>query len=139
MNAITILRNTPPNNYFGTTKNLTFHNLNTKNQLPLDAHLLLGLGLKYIATPKINIATSQLNTSLDRLDRDIGLKVFFSGTDNDDDTYNTHPDIRVKYIWRAPLLQQEIKSCLSRFKDSIHQHFASKHHIPNITHFQQHF
>jgi len=135
MNARTILRNTHPDNYFGTTTNLTFQNLTTKNQLPPNTHLLLGLGLKYIATPKINIATSQLDTSLDRLDRNIGLKVFFSGTDDHDDTYNTHPDIRVKYIWKAPLLQQEINTCLSRFKDSILQHFTSKHHIPNITHF----
>ena len=82
------------NEYCGTTTNLTFHNLTTNKTLPRDIHHLLGLGLKYIPTPKLNITESQLDISLARFDRDFGLKVFFAG-DEDDDTYINN-DMRLK-------------------------------------------
>lgn len=123
------------NEYCGTPTNLTFHNLTTNKTLPSAAHHLLGLGLKYVPTPKLNITESQLDTSFARLDRDIGLKTFFAGAE-DDYTY-TNTNMRLKSTWRAPLLPSEIDSRIHRFTTSILRHFTQKPHKPNITPFQR--
>ena len=100
------------NEYCGTPTNLTFHNLTTNKTLPTDVHHLLGLGLKYIPTPKLNITESQLDTSLARFDRDFGLKVFFAGDEDDDNYINT--EMRLKSTWRAPPPPPDIDSRIHR-------------------------
>ena len=93
------------NEYCGTPTNLTFHNLTTNKKLPPAAHHLLGLGLKYVPTPKLNITKAQLDTSFARFDRDIGLETFFAGAE--DNNTNIYTNMRLKSTWRAPLLPSE--------------------------------
>ena len=123
------------NEYCGTPTNLTFHNLTTNKTLPTDVHHLLGLGLKYIPTPKLNITESQLDTSLARFDRDFGLKVFFAGDEDDDNYINT--EMRLKSTWRAPPPPPDIDSRIHRFTSNILQHYTQKPHKPNLTPFQR--
>jgi len=117
MDARRVLSNMKTNEYCGTPTNLTFHNLTTNNTLPPATHHLLGLGLKYVPTPRLNIIYSQLDTSFARFDRDIGLKTFFAEA-KDNNTY-TNTNMRLKSTWRPPLLPSEIDSRIHRFTTSI--------------------
>jgi len=106
-NAQKVLREMQQSKYFATVNNLTFHNLTTGNILPASANLLLGLGLKFFPTQKHNITQKELDTTLSRFDRDIGLKTYFSGAPMD--SYNPSLNaLRVKSIWRFPLLPQTL-------------------------------
>jgi hypothetical protein len=57
------------------------------------ANTLLGLGLKFIPTTKINTSQDEQTTTLDRFERDLSLKVFFAGDTDKAPTYN---NLRVK-------------------------------------------
>ena len=107
LNARRALGHTNPTNYFSAITNLTFHNLTQHNELPTDTHLLLGLGLKFIPTPTVNIRQADLDKTFARFERDVGLRVFFSG-DEDDVSYDPS-DLRGKSNWRAPILPREIE------------------------------
>jgi hypothetical protein len=52
--------------------NLAFHDLTSHKNIPHQTHLVLGLGFKFIQTPKYT--TSDLTSTLSRLQRDIHLK-----------------------------------------------------------------
>jgi len=82
-NAQNVLGKMQQSKYSGKVNNLTFHNLTTGNILPASANLLLGLGLKFIPTPKHNITQKDLDITLSRFDQDIGLKTYFSGAPMD--------------------------------------------------------
>ncbi len=87
LNAKRALGNMHPSDYFEPITKLAFHNLTENNELPNDTNRLLSLGLKFIPTPKLNITQENLDHTFARFDRDIGLRVFFSG-DTDDDDYD---------------------------------------------------
>ena len=74
---------TPPINYFPLVTNLAFHDLTTGNILPPMANTLLGLGLKFIPTPKSNTSPDEQTTTLEQFDGDFSLKIYFAG-DTDD-------------------------------------------------------
>ena len=129
-NAQKVLREMQQSEYFAKVNNLTFHDLTTGNILPESANLLLGLGLKFIPTQKHNITQMDLDTTVSRCDRDIGLKTYFSGApmDSYDPSLNA---LRVKSIWRAPLPPQEIDTRIERFSRAIRNSFTPisvKHH-----------
>ena len=78
MNMRLTLGSTPPNAYFHPVSNLAFHDLTTGDILPPMANTLLGLGLKFIPTPKINTSPDEQSTTLNRFERDFSLKIFFA-------------------------------------------------------------
>ncbi len=124
--------------YFTPVKNLTFHDLTTGNILPASSNSLLGLGLKFIPTPKYNITNKILDVSLSRFERDIGLKVFFSGdpTDSYDTSSNTNT-LRIKSIWRAPFPPQEIDTRIEHFCRAIRNSFVPTVVKLNLTPLEQ--
>jgi hypothetical protein len=67
-NAQNVLGKMQQSDYSTTVNNLTFHNLTTGNILPTSASLLLGLGLKFIPTPRHNITQKDLDITLSRFD-----------------------------------------------------------------------
>ena len=83
MNMRRSLSATPPINYFPPVSNLAFHDLTTGGILPPMANTLLGLGLKFIPTPKLNTSPDKQINTLERFERDFSLKVFFA-RDTDD-------------------------------------------------------
>lgn len=132
LNARKILGNTPIDEYFPTVTNLAFHDLTSQGTLPPSANSLLGLGLKYIPTPKITITQDDMDKTLSRFERDIGLTTFFAGSE-DDTSSNTSPEdykLRVKSIWRAPLPPQDIDTRIERFSQAIRASFVTKHKVP---------
>jgi hypothetical protein len=134
MNMRLALGYTPPNDYFSIS-NLAFHDLTTGNILPQSANTLLGLGLKYIPTPKINTSPDEQDKSLSRFERDFSLKVFFAGDTEESSSVNT--TLRVKSIWIPPLPPKEIYTRIMRFCQSIRTSFVKRTTISNLSTAQQ--
>ena len=109
--------------YFTKVKNLTFHDLTTGNILPKSSNLLLGLGLKFIPTPK-STTPDDIDKTLSRFERDIGLKVYFSGAPKDDSYDPSSKALRINSIWRAPLPPQEINTRINHFDQAIRETFS---------------
>ena len=121
--------------YFKPVRKLAFHNLTSTQQLPPAADQLLGLGLKFIPTPRINTTSPNVERSLARFERDMGLRVFFVG-DDPSETYEPN-QLRGTSIWRAPLPPQEIDSRIQHFAQSIEQAFIPRDTHPNLSKLQQ--
>lgn len=138
MNARRILANTPTNNYLPPVTNLAFHDLTTDGSLPPHVNSLLGLGLKYIPTPKLNITDPSLDSTLSRFDRDFGISVYFSGSPDDTfDSSSRDAKLRTKSIWRAPLPPTIIDTRLEHFCQAIRTTFKRRKTTPNLTPLQQ--
>ncbi len=79
LNARHLLGNTHPATYLPPVSKLAFHNLTSTHKLPPTAHHILGLGLKFIPTPKLNITSDILEVSTSRFKRDFNRHIFFAG------------------------------------------------------------
>jgi hypothetical protein len=130
MNMRLTLGNTHPNDYFHPVSNLAFHDLTTGGILPPMANTLLGLGLKFIPTPKTNTSLDEQATTLDRFERDFSLKVFFAG--NTDDTPFPNK-LRVKSNWRPPPPPRVIDTRIHRFSNAINASFINHPPTSNLT------
>ena len=124
------LGSTPPNAYFHPVSNLAFHDLTTGDILPPMANTLLGLGLKFIPTPKINTSPDEQATTLDRFERDFSLKIFFAGETDD---AATSSKLRVKSNWRPPPPPQTIVTRIQQFGNAINSSFVNQPPISNLT------
>lgn len=124
-----------PLDYFKPVRKLAFHNLASTQQLPPAADQLLGLGLKFIPTPRVSITPTDVERSLARLERDIGLRVFFAG-DDPSETYEPNA-LRGTSIWRAPLPPREIDTRIQTFAQNIEQTFTPRETHLNLSKLQQ--
>jgi len=134
-NAQHLLGETHPVNYFQPVRKLAFHDLTSNQKLPLASNQLLGLGLKFIPTPRVNITSSDIERSLARFERDIGLRVFFSGDDSSE-TYEPNA-LRGTSTWRAPLPPREIDNRIQSFTQDIERIFTPRRIQPNLSNLQQ--
>ena len=133
-NARCTLGNTSPTAYFPLVNKLAFHDLTSAQQLPPSAHELLGLGLKFIPTPRINITPPDIERSITRFERDIGLKIYFVG---DDSTESYDPKaLRGKSTWRAPLPPLDIDNRILHFSQWIKKNFRRQKTTTNLTRLQ---
>jgi hypothetical protein len=98
------------------------------------ANTLLGLGLKFIPTPKVNTSPEEQDTTLSRFERDFSLKVFFAGDTDDASTSNT---LRIKSNWRPPPPSRVIETKVHRFNKAISSSFVTQPPIPNLTTLQE--
>lgn len=133
-NARCIVGDTPPNTYFPPIQKLAFHDLTSKHKLPPTANQLLGLGLNFIPTPRINITSQELEQTISRFERDIGLKVFFAG-DNSTETYDPK-SLRGKSKWRAPLPPMDVDTRVQHFTQNLEHIFCRRKVNPNLTRLQ---
>jgi hypothetical protein len=122
MNMKLTLGKTPPIDYLPLVTNLAFQDLTTGNILPPMANTFLGLGLKFIPTPKVNTSPEEQDTTLSRFERDFSLKVFFAGDTDDASTSNT---LRRKSNWRPPPPPQVIETRVHRFNKAISSSFVT--------------
>ena len=125
-----------PADYFAQVNKLAFHDLTENGELPIAANQLLGLGLKYIPTPRINITQEDVDRSLTRFERDMGLRVFFSGDDNDDNSYDPST-LRSSSKWRAPLPPREIDNRICNFQHEIERILVKRRTTPNLSPLQE--
>jgi len=95
--------------YFARPNHLAFHDFTTDKTPPKNLRSLLGLGLKFIPTPRYTNSWQKIRpTTFDRFKRSLHLKFHFATTDNneekdeekDEDDYN--PRMYVKSHWTPP-------------------------------------
>ena len=98
-NAQQVLGNMSPGCYHLKAADTAFHDLTKQKSLPPAASSLLGLGLKFIPTPRHSSSHSKVEPSLAQIERDIGLKTFFVGQGDG----STPSKLRAKSNWRPPL------------------------------------
>jgi len=120
--------------YFHHAVNTSFHDLTHGNILPAAATKLLGLGLKFIPSPKFTTPASILNESFERLELEIGRRCHFAGDiTNDDYDPSSASRCRIKSAWRPPLPPNEVCSRLSKFETALSREFFKRRGTPNLT------
>ena len=80
-NAQEIMGDTSPGCYFLKATNKAFHDLTGGKSLAPATTSLLGLSLNFIPTPHYAPSVMDIAPTLDCIERDVGLKTFFSGHD----------------------------------------------------------
>ncbi len=103
-NAREVMGDTSPGCYFLKAMNTAFHDLTRGKSLPLATTSLLGLSLKFIPIPRYAPSATELAPSFDRIERDIGLKTFFAGRDQEKEI----PKLRAKSLGRPPLPPRQV-------------------------------
>ncbi len=116
--------------------NLAFHDLTNGKTVPPLARLALGLGFKFIHTPKFT--QNNITATLSRLQRDLHLKTIFAGEDNTD--FLQHPPkLYVKSTWNPP--QQDIPPQLDdrmeSFLENMKTLFKQKRSTSNLLPYQE--
>jgi hypothetical protein len=99
-----------PGCYFSKAINTAFHDLTGRKSLPETTRSLLGLSLKFIPTPRYSPSAIDVAPSLDRIERDIGLRTFFAGRDHEET-----PKLRAKSTWRPPVPPQQVDYRINNF------------------------
>ena len=103
-NASTTLAHTPTWYYFSRPSHLAFHDFTQSKQPAKNLRSLLGLGLKFIPTPRYTNTWKKLRElSMPKFTRAIHLRFHFPGTNTtQDDTYD--PKLYVRSNWTPPHL-----------------------------------
>ena len=102
---------TSPGCYFLKVMNTAFHDLTRGKLLPPSTTSLLGLSLKFIPTPRYAPSATNVAPSFDRIERDIGLKTFFAGHDQEKEI----PKFQAKSHWRPPLPPRQVDYRVNNF------------------------
>jgi hypothetical protein len=101
---------------------MAFHDLTPEGTTPRHAKYALGLGMKFIQTPQFT--TGDPTPALSRLKRDVHLRTFFAGQDDDD--YLQRPSklyIRSKWTPPAGDIPPEINDRLDSFSAQLQKLF----------------
>lgn len=116
--------------YFDRPTHLAYHDFTTFITPPKNLRSLLGLGLKFIPSPRFT--TGNVTDTLTRLRRDLWLKTFFAGSSIDDDDYE--PKMSVKSGWSPPdwEIPAAIQQRYSRFSRSLQQMFRKRRGQSNL-------
>ena len=128
-NAREVMGGTSPGCYFLKAMNTAFHDLTEGKSLPLTASSLLGLSLKFIPTPRYAPSTTDIAPSLDRIERDIGLKTFFAGREQEKEI----PKLRAKSTWRPPLPPRQVDYRMNSFLKGLKALFRRRAGKYNLT------
>ncbi len=110
-NSQEVMGNTSLGCYFLKAMNTAFHDLTEGKLLLPTATSLLGLSLKFIPTPRYAPLATDVAPSLDRIERDIGLKAFFTRRDQGGEV----PKLHAKSSWRPPLPPRPIDYRVNSF------------------------
>ena len=109
--------------------NTALHDLTGGEILPPATRSLLGLSLKFIRTPRYAPSTMDIAPSLACIKRDIGLKTFFYGRDQDSEI----PKLRAKSTWRPPLPPRQIDYWVNSFLRGLRGLFRWRAGKQNLT------
>ncbi len=128
-NARKVMGDSSPGCYFLKAMNTAFHDLTGGRTLPVATRSLLGLGLKFIPTPRFAPSATDVMPSFDRIERDIGLKTFFAGRDQGTEI----PGLRAKSTWRPPLPPRPVDYRINSFLQGLKGLFHRKGGKHNLT------
>ena len=134
-----MLGNVPTGRYFEKVLNKAFHDLTYGKYIPPAAQEILGLSMKFIPTPRYTTCANQLASSFDRLERDIFLKTYFAGDEDDLFTSSTptKSKLYVKSTWSPPLPPYKIDKRLSNLGTALRKIFVRTFGKPNLNTFQR--
>ncbi len=113
---------TSPGCYFLKASNNTFHDLTAGQSLLPATATLLRLSLKFIPTPRYSPSKSNIAPSLNWIERDIGLKTFFAGHNNDGEI----PKLQAKSIWQPPLPPRSVDIRVNSFLKNLQGLFCQR-------------
>ena len=128
--------------YFDRPTNMAFHDFTSYINPPPNLRSLLGLGLKFIPTPRYTTTKKRITgegegkidpkATLPKFKNDLHKKIHFAGESPDDEDFN--PRMYVASKWKPPEYSFE-PSVLHRFhsfKDRIGNLFSKKKGTPNL-------
>ena len=125
-NVCVQLAKMPTWHYFNRPTNLSFHDLTLEDtEKPPNLQSLLGLGLKFIPTPRTTAKWSKLEKmTVSRLNRDAQLKCYFAG---DSSTFEGDKRMYVRSGWTPPpwLFPREVKYRLKKMNEFLKREFKS--------------
>ncbi len=111
--------------------NTAFHDLTGGKSLPVATKSLLGLSLKFIPVPHHSPSATDVAPFLDRIERDIGLRTFFAGREQEKEI----PKLRAKSTWRPPLpphqVDYRINNFLKGLKNILHRRTGKQNLTPH--------
>ncbi len=90
--------------------------------------------MNFCPVPQKTTARLHAQASLDRMERDIGLKCYFAGADQEE---LKPTKLYVKSIWMPPLPPTEVDSRFCRFSKALLPLFNSRPGQPNLNKFLQ--
>jgi hypothetical protein len=128
-NAQQVLGDMSPGCYLLKAANTALHDLTKRKSLPPAASSLLGLGHKFIPTPRHSSSCYEVEPSLAWIECDIGLKTFFAGQDDG----STPSKLRAKSNWRPPLPPRTIDIQVSSFLTKVHRLITKLKGKQNLT------
>lgn len=146
-NALTYLKNMDDWYYFDRPSNLAFHDLTKEILPPKNLRTLLGLGLKFIPTPRYTSSAvtltgdtrdkPDLSRTLPKFKLALHKKCHFGDAIPDDDDYN--PRMYIKSHWTPPpwSFQNTILARYNIFEQSIRTLFKKKKSRSNLLPHQQ--
>ena len=105
-----------PGCYFPHPVNSSCHGITDAKSLPYAARKVLGLGGKFVITPPFTTATCLIRDNLERLARDVALKVHFAGEEGLD---LDGSKLFVKSTWMPPFPPVEVESRTHSFKSKL--------------------
>ena len=110
---------------------MAFHDLTPGQIIPPQAKFALGLGMKFIRNPPVT--TKDLTPALLRLKRDVQLRTFFAGQEDDD--YSLRPSkLYIRSKWTPPPgdIPPVINDRLDSFSVQLRKLFRQKQSTPNL-------
>jgi len=140
-NAINILGDTPSMLHLSNVTNLAFHDLTPENHhVPPGANLLLGLGQKFIPTPRRTTGSKELNEHLFRFRRDLYRAVFW-GEDSEEEKEEDaakRPKLKLPSKWTPSEseIPSEITHRVSCFFDEMEKVHVKRTARPNLRPFE---
>ena len=134
-NAVTQLAATPFWHYCIKPSNLAFYDFTVGKVVPPAATSLLGLSSKFIVKPEQKTSSREMLESMDRLERDVHLKIFFAGVKND----KPRSKLYVKSDWRPDIqdIPQFIDTRLERFSKALTSEFRRHKAASNLLPYQE--
>jgi hypothetical protein len=117
---------------------MAFHDLTTRLKPPKNLRSLLGLNLKSVPNPRINVPwRTYSEEDLPRFDRDLKVKIIMQNHD-EDESYN--PNLYVKSYWipHNCMLPRCIPGHLQAFRHAIQRAAKTKKSTSNLLQHQRH-
>ena len=116
--------------YFARPSNLAYHDLTTHTKPPPGLHSTLGLGLKFIPTPKYSHTWTQIQEStMERFEKDLKIKCFVRGhmDKEDDEPFNPRMHIPSDFIPPKHLIPTKVlDQRLQKFGAFLQSKFSRK-------------
>ena len=115
--------------YFSNFTNKTFHDFTTTKSIPMGAESLLGLGRKFIPTPKTSIKYTEIDDGLSRHLRNVYLNTYFAGEEEEKEI----DKLRICSKWMPDSIPDVIIERVSNFNDAIRRYIKPRRGKSNIT------